>query len=179
MRLWLTGAAVAALSLTGIGMAQASQIFDTTASTCTGINCSSTVIGGTVNGFNSTHGSWTAEIFAPAGACLRLQNLSQGADLEIVAVAPDGSVFRNDDGGVAPCTLCSLVKINNTRNGWYSVSVNQFAGTAVQANFNLAFGQYNANNPNCATPTVPVSAPAAASGKAGGASPRPDGGPGL
>jgi hypothetical protein len=178
MRQWLAAASAAVITLWGAGASEATQIFDPSASTCTGTNCSQTVIGGTVNGFGPTAGPWTASIFAGTNECLRLQGLTQTSDLEITAVSPGGVVFRNDDGFVAPCALCPLVKINGTQNGWYTVSVSHFAGSPVQENFTLGFGRYNVNNPNCAAPTIPVAAPAAAASKAGGSSPRASGGPG-
>lgn len=178
MRQWFAAASAAIVMLWGAGASEATQIFDPSASTCTGTNCSQTVIGGTVNGFNSSAGPWTASIFAPANGCLRLQVLTQASDLEIVAASPSGAVFRNDDGGVAPCPLCPLVKINGTQNGWYSVSISSFTGAAIQGNFTLGYGQYNNNNPNCSTPTAPVLSSAAAASKPSDNSPRPVGGPG-
>jgi hypothetical protein len=178
MRQWLAAASAAVITLWGAGTPQATQIFDPFPSSCTSTNCSQIVIGGTVNAFNQTAGPWTAEIFAPTNGCLRLQGLTQNADLEITAVSPGGVVFRNDDSGLLPCPLCPLVKINGTQNGWYTVSVSHFAGSPVQENFTLSFGQYNVNNPNCSLPTIPVAAPAAAASKAGGSSPRASGGPG-
>jgi hypothetical protein len=163
MRKHLFGAGLLASALLAGASSSASafQIFDTTVDSCTGTNCGAVVLGGTVNGFSPTAGPWIGSIFGNAG-CLRLDVTSQGTtDLEIVAVAPNGSVFRNDDraGG----DLRPLVKITNAVNGWYTVSISQFAGTAVQSNFTLAMGRYSSSgNPNCAGATPPTS-PAAAS----------------
>ena len=90
---------------------------------------------------------------------MRLAVTTEGVDLETVVRAPNGQVFRNDDGFVAPCALCPVVKIANTpNNGWYTVSLSQFAGAAASANFTLAYSLYNLGNPNCGLPTAPVNA---------------------
>jgi hypothetical protein len=92
--------------------------------------------------------------------------VSQQADLEIAVVAPDGTIFRNDDTGLGPCPTCPLVKIGNTPNqGWYTVHVAQFAGGADFSNFTLFHGQYELNNANCATPTTPQDSRALATQK--------------
>jgi hypothetical protein len=41
-------------------------------------------------------------------------------------------------------------------NGWYTVRLAHFAGTAVEANFNLLASRYNAGKVNCAGPTPPA-----------------------
>lgn len=143
--------------------AAATQMFDASVSSCGTTNCSAVVFGGTLAGNGTSSGPWTAEIFGGANECLRLDVTAQGVDLEIVAVAPNGAVFRNDD---RPGSLLPLVKINGAQNGWYTVSINHFAGAISQSNFNLAFGRYNLNNPNCASPTAPQRVPAVAA-KAG------------
>ena len=130
---------------------QATEIFDPSFASCTGINCSSIVIGGVVNAFANSPKPWTAEIRATSGRCLRLDVTTQQADLEIVAVAPNGNVYRNDDtNGLMP-----VVKINNTATGFYTVQIAQYAGSVTEGTFQLAFGVYNLNNPNCAPATSP------------------------
>jgi hypothetical protein len=84
--------------------------------------------------------------------------LTGTVDLETVAIAPNGTVYRNDDGGGGGRPLNPVVKIASApNNGWYTVRIGQFAGTAVDANFTVAYGRYNAGNPNCAAATVPTS----------------------
>jgi hypothetical protein len=131
-------------------------VFDNSVSGCTGNNCSSLTLPGSVLAFGPSAASFVIEAFATSGQCMRLDVTSQDVDLEIVAVAPNGQVFRNDDQGGAG-GLRPLVKIDATpNNGWYTVQVQQFAGSAVGANFVLRYGRYNTGNPNCATPTEPV-----------------------
>jgi hypothetical protein len=164
------------LSATAVSAA-ATQMYDNTPSTCTGVNCSSVSFGGTLAGNRRSSGPWTAEVFGGANECLRLDvtAVEDGRDLEIVAVAPDGTVFRNDD---RPGSFLPLVKINGAQNGWYTVSINHFAGAILDLNFNFEFGRYNLNNPNCATPTTPQRVQGAAAAKAGlSAGPAPTGGP--
>ena len=88
---------------------------------------------------------------------------SEFTDLETVVRAPNGTVYRNDDGGIAPCPLCPVVKVNSTpNNGWYSVTIGHFAGSPVTGNFTLSYGRYNVGNPNCAASTTPLAGGGAA-----------------
>ncbi len=147
----IKGAMLIAMAVPVKGPAQATEIYDPSFASCTGTNCSSIVLGGIVNAFANTPKPWTAEIRATAGRCLRLDVIAQQADLEIVAVAPNGSVYRNDDtNGLMP-----VVKINNTATGFYTVQIAQYAGSVTEGTFQLAFGVYNLNNPNCAGATPP------------------------
>jgi hypothetical protein len=130
-------------------------IFDNSISTCTGNNCSSLTLPGSVLAFGPSAASWVIEAFASPGQCVRLDVTSQDTDLEIVAVAPNGQVFRNDDRSGSD--LRPLVKIDPTpNNGWFTVQVQHFNGIAVGANFVLHYARYNTGNPNCASPTPPV-----------------------
>ena len=155
---WLaTGGLVLGVALMG-GTAWATNMFGPL-NTCTGINCGARVIQGTVTQFGPTAQPWVAEIFADPGRCMRLAVTTEGVDLETVVRAPNGQVFRNDDGFIGGCGLCPVVKIANTpNNGWYTVSIGQFAGAAASANFTLAYSLYNLGNPNCAGATAPVNA---------------------
>jgi hypothetical protein len=133
------------------------DIFDTTVSTCTTLNCSQVVFGGTVHAFGPSANQWDAHVFAAPGECVRIALTSEFTDLETVVRAPNGTVFRNDDGFVAPCALCPVVKFSAPNNGWYAVSIAHFAGTAVEGNFTFTYGRYTPGNPNCAAPTPPLS----------------------
>jgi len=145
----------------GVVFAQ-SPIFDDSVSSCTGINCSSLRIPGTVLSFGPSAGNFVINAFATPGNCVRFDVISEGADLEMVVTAPDGRVFRNDDSH-GPCFNCPVVKIASApNNGWYTVHLAQFAGAAVDTNFTLLYGRYSAGNPNCAGATVPFSASNAA-----------------
>jgi len=151
--------------------ASATPIFDPSTSTCTDRNCSAVEFGGTVPGFLNAAMPWVIQVFATDRECLRIEVTSQEVDLEMRVVAPDGSkTWVNDDSTLAPCPLCPLVTVNPTRqNGWYTVHVGEFGGSSVQANFTLAYGRYNRNNPNCTTHVAPARA-----GDKDSASPAPD-----
>jgi hypothetical protein len=137
----------------------ATPIFDPSTSTCTGINCSSVRVDGVVReAFGEVH-PWVIELFANPGQCLRVAVTAEGADLEAVVIAPNGTVYRNDDGGVAACPLCPVVKVNPTpgpARGFYTVQIAHWLGNPVTANFTLLYGLYNAGNPNCAPATPPA-----------------------
>lgn len=162
--------AVALLALPAVAEAGA-RLFDNSVSTCTTNDCSSQVFGGTVTNPASNNDPWVIQVFAAAGECLRLRVLEQAVDLETTVVAPNGSVFRNDDGGLAPCTLCSLVKFAAPNRGWYTVQVNHFGGTASYSDLQIAYGRYSAGNPNCAAPTPPAFAAAERAAKSGASAP--------
>ena len=161
----LGGLAAAALTFGLTAPASAGPLFDTSSSSCTGENCSAVSVGGSLLAFGSGLPlPWVGQVFASSGQCLRLDVTQQGSnDLEIVAVSPGGVTFRNDDRAVGDRR--PLVKINGTTAGWYSVQVSTFNGSAVDADFTLAFGRYNLNNPNCANPTTTASAVAAEAAK--------------
>lgn len=153
---WLvTGGLVLGVALMG-GTAWATNMFGPS-NTCTELNCGSQGISGTVTQFGPTAQPWVAEIFASPGRCMRVAVVSEGADLKTVVTAPDGEVFRNDDGFAGNCPLCPVVKIANTpNNGWYTVSINYWNGAPVSTNFTLHYSLYNLGNPNCSGATVPV-----------------------
>jgi len=114
---------------------------------------SSAIISGTTFGFGPSAMPWTAEVWSPPGVCLRIAVLAQATDLEATVVAPNGTVFRDDDGGGANRPL---VKINNTpNNGWYTVSINHWAGAAVSANFTLSLERVPVNSASCLPGTPP------------------------
>ncbi len=133
------------------------RIFDPTVKTCTTLNCGAVVLNGLVFSFGPSADHFDIDVFALPSECLRLAVTSEFTDLETVVRAPNGAVFRNDDGGVATCPLCPVVKINSTpNNGLYSVTIGHFNGLPVEGNFTLRYGRYNVGNPNCAASTPPL-----------------------
>jgi hypothetical protein len=134
------------------------RIFDPTVDTCTTLNCGAVALNGTVFSFGPSADHFDVDVFAQPNECLRVAVTSEFTDLETVVRAPNGTVFRNDDGGVGACPLCPVVKVNSPpNNGWYSVTIGQFAGAAAEGNFTVSYGRYNVNNPNCAASTAPLS----------------------
>jgi hypothetical protein len=125
--------------------------FPTQATNLLGSTTSAT-ISGTTFGFGQSAMPWTAEVYSGPNACLRLAVTVQATDLEMTVVAPNGNVYRDDDSGGS---LRPLVKINPTpNNGWYTVSINNFAGNAVSANFTLTLQRLGLNNASCLPATV-------------------------
>jgi hypothetical protein len=135
-------------------LASGQSIFDDSVSTCTGANCSSLRIPATIFAFGPSAGVFTIDVFATPGQCVRLDLTSPASpDMEMVVVAPNGTVFRNDDRN-GSLDRRPLVKIGSAPiNGWYTVHISQFAGVATETNMVLLYGRYNGGNPNCAAPT--------------------------
>jgi len=137
------------------------RIWDNSLSSCTTANCSSLTIPGTVTNPSSNNDPFELQVFAGANECVRLEVIQsvQGVDLEMVVRAPNGSIYRNDDGSGGGVFANPMVQINGTPNpGWYSVSINHWNGVASYADFVMTYGRYNVGNVNCAAPTVPSSA---------------------
>ena len=123
----LFGAAIVAASLSALASsAGATNLLGST---------TSATISGTTFGFGPSAMPWTAEVYSPAGGCLRVAVTSQGTDLKATVVAPNGTVYRDDDSGGSNRPL---VRINGTpNNGWYTVSINNWNGAAVSQNFTV------------------------------------------
>lgn len=136
----------------------ASLIWDTGVDTCTALNCGAILMGGTVlNAVNASTARWDIAVYAAAGECLRLDETAMfgaGADDEMVVVAPNGTVYRNDDFG----SLRPRVVVNPTpSSGWYYVSIARFTGAAApEHDIHFRYGRYvrSTTNPNCASPTA-------------------------
>lgn len=147
--------------LAGPAIAAGQNIFDDSVGTCSGANCSSLRIPGTVFSFGPSAGQFVFSAFASPGECVRFDLISPphpAPDMETVVIAPDGSVFRNDDRNGA-LDRRPLVKIASApQNGWYTVRVGQFSGAGTETNVVMMYGRYANGNPNCATPTLPLSA---------------------
>ena len=128
--------------------AEAAPLLGPGGGTCTTINCQAARFRGVVADEGGFAVPFTMQVQALAGRCLRLETTQQDVNLEMVVVSPDGTTWRDDDGGAG--TL-SLVKIASTpRTGFYTVHLSHFNGVAVNAAFTLLVGQYPAGNPNCA-----------------------------
>jgi hypothetical protein len=111
--------------------------------------------------FGPSGGVFTINAFGNVGECLRFDLISPAhpaPDMELVVIAPNGTVYRNDDRNGA-LDRRPLVKIGAApNNGWYTVHIAEFSGAATETNFVMLHGRYNAGNPNCATATAPASA---------------------
>lgn len=123
---------------------------------CTALNCSALVLSGRINSHPENPliaSTWVGKIEAVSGTCLRLQVVTQEADLAMTVVAPDGLVFTNDSGGAGGCPTCPRVVVAAPKFGVHTVVIGRSGGTATEASFDLRVGRYSSGNPNCAQPT--------------------------
>jgi hypothetical protein len=115
-------------------------------------------VSGSVLSFGPTAGAWTVDAFAGSSECLRFDVSSEFTDLELVIVAPNGTVYRNDDRNGA-LDRRPLVKINGTpNNGWYTVHLASFNGAPATGNFTLLYSRAPLNSSLCSGSTTPFSA---------------------
>ena len=135
------------------------EMIDSAFSTCGTINCDTTSVAGFIGTSAPRIVPWTAKILSEAGNCLRVEMSfirAASADLEMTIVAPNALTrYRNDDGGT--CANCPLVKISPApQTGYYTVVVSTDTGAAADTDFHILFGQYQAGNLNCTSPTPPL-----------------------
>ncbi|MFL5258238.1 MAG: hypothetical protein ACJ8AS_00680 [Hyphomicrobiales bacterium] len=103
-----------------------------------------TVERGAVNAFtsNSTARPWVRKYFASANSklCLEVSQVSPFADLEMVVVEPNPRITVRDDDSGDQCTNCPRLAIDPTPDrGYYTVIINQFAGSPANADFILQY----------------------------------------
>lgn len=139
-----------------------SLIYDRGVDSCNVLNCGAVFISGQSqrNNFGDSI-PFTAEIYADANECLRLEvNYlvtkvpAPAADMQIVLVSPTGSIWRNDDSNYTR----PIVTARTDVKGHYTVHVNQSKGlppmNSVQT-FGLSYGRYIIGTPvNCPNPVV-------------------------
>lgn len=153
----LASSFLAALGILSAGQADATNLFNPNVSTTTVIDGASIELDGTLNDTFSNAQPWVAELYVGAGECARFFVTTTAFDAKLTVITPNGAIFRDDDSGGS---LRPLVEINGAPvPGWYTVQVAQFSGQPQNANFALKYGRYNFNNPNCGTPTSPLSVP--------------------
>jgi hypothetical protein len=139
--------------LLACGLANATNLFDPSVSSTSVLDGSSIELDGTLHDTNGNPAPWVAELYAGVGECVRFFVTTTAFDAKLVVVAPNGTVWRDDDSGGS---LRPLVKIASAPvQGWYTVQVAHWAGLPQNANFTLLYGRYTAGNVNCANPTSP------------------------
>jgi hypothetical protein len=129
-----------------------------TLQSCTTLNCGSLALPGRINAHPPNPklaNSWVGQFPGHAASCLRFQVVTENRDLAMTVVAPNGTVFTNDNGGVAACTACPRVVVAATTNGFYTLVVSNKGGVGLESSFQLRVGLYNSGNaPNCNAPTI-------------------------
>lgn len=150
--------AALSLCLSVAGSAWAGPNIYAIPSACNSLNCGATVLRANVLTSSSPGAGVDPFIIQVQGgqsACTRLDVTAQTADMEIVVVAPNGTVWRNDD---RPGSLRPLVVFPSSLPGWYTVQISLWNGATgspgVHYDATLAYGRYlGGANVNCANPT--------------------------
>lgn len=148
----LSTLAVSMLALMPAMRADATNLFDPTIAGSDTLDDTAVRLDGTLHDATNSR-PWTARVYAGVGECLRLFVTSTVFDAKISVISPSGTVYRDDDSGGS---LRPLVRVNNTRAGWYVVQVAHYRGLPQNANFTLLYGRYPAYNTNCEVPTSPA-----------------------
>jgi hypothetical protein len=123
----------------------ADLIFDPALNACTTLNCNAVILNGI--SLKSSFGdsiSYTSQVFAGAGECIRLDVFSESADMKMVLVSPSGTVWRNDDRSPGS-DLRPLITAQADVKGYYTVQINFWNGnqaTNTLQFFSLAYGRY-------------------------------------
>lgn len=139
-----------------------SEIYDSTLSNCSTVNCSSIVFDGVTNRNNVNQAiPFTIPVYSSGNECMRLDVTRQTIDLKAVLISPSGKVWINDDGGG---NSRPLIKANTDVAGWYTLQLYFYngAGPLGSNSFTLAYGLYNTGNLNCSSPTTPLNTSSAA-----------------
>ncbi|WP_028535678.1 hypothetical protein [Paludibacterium yongneupense] len=142
--------------------ASAGSILWTAPSACGTLNCDATILHANITTSSTNPGGsiepFVIQVHGSPQYCTRLDVFQQNADMQMVVVAPDGTVWKNDDR--VPGDLRPLVVIPAGVQGWYTVQVSLYGGRTtapgVHYNADLAYGRYTSTtNPNCANPSRP------------------------
>jgi hypothetical protein len=139
--------------LLAAGFANATNVFDPFVGSGNTLDGGSVPLNGTLHDTNGNPQPWVIQVYAGAGECLRLFVDSAAFDAKLTVVAPDGIVYRDDNGGGRQRPL---VKVASATQGWYTVQVAHFSGLPQNANFELLYGRFVAGNVNCSQPTAPI-----------------------
>ncbi len=130
------------------------NLYDPSVSSTTTLNGSTVRLDGTLHDTLGNVEHWIINVYSTAGHCLRLFISTTFFDSELVVVAPNGEVYRDDDGGGSNRPLIKIA--NAPVTGWYTVHVSHYAGLPIDTNFALLYGRYPAGNVNCDGATLPL-----------------------
>lgn len=145
---------VAALLLAAAATASAqTRLYDPTLSSCTELNCSSTLVQGSLLTYGGPYQApWTALVWVGLGQCVRVENVSRTGTVRILALHNQGELLT--DLGFADPTIPTWyaywdVELTGVYGvGWHVVVVNGVPDP-IETNFTLAIGRYPEANPNC------------------------------
>jgi len=152
----LFAAALFAAVLPTAATAQSQDSFRPNVMTCTTLNCGASQIVGQLNSYGSTINPWVTMVRGTPNRCLRLEVLTEQADLKMTAVRSDGTVYSNDDKGGSTCSNCPKIVIPGVAsNQYYTVMISNWNASAGEALFTLSIGEYPNGNPNCTGATPP------------------------
>lgn len=94
---------------------------------------------------------------ANIGECIRVEGTGATFDAEFTIVAPDGTVYRDNNGGAGSLPL---VKIGGAPdNGVYTLVINHFNGFPIaNGTVTFTYGRFSggAGSPSCQAPTPPL-----------------------
>ena len=149
-------------------IASAGSVIWTPPSSCTTLNCDATILYGNITSSSNGGGSvepFVLQLHSSSQYCLRLDVINQEeasggpADLEMVLVAPNGTVWRNNNRSATDTR--PLIVVPSGIQGWYTLHISTANGVAAlpgsHYNVDLAYGRYTSTtNPNCSHPTAPM-----------------------
>ena len=145
-------------------MVWAGSVIWTPPSSCSTRNCDATTLHANITSSSTNPGGsvepFIIQVHSSPEFCLRLDVFNQTAhsDLEMVLVAPDGTVWRNDSGnGLLPVIVVPRPPVQ----GWYTVHISAARGViappGAHLSADLAYGRYTStSNPNCHPATAPL-----------------------
>lgn len=148
----------------------AGSVIWTPPSSCSTLNCNATILHTNItSSFTNPGGSiepFIIQVHSSPQYCLRLDvtNQTAGSDLEMVLIAPDGTVWKNDNRN--PGDRRPLIIVPRGVQGWYTVQLSLATGITgtpgAHWSADLAYGRYTSTtNPNCGQfpgehPTAPM-----------------------
>lgn len=94
---------------------------------------------------------------ATIGECVRVEGTGATFDAEFTIVAPDGTVYRDNNGGAGSLPLVKIGGAPDT--GVYTLMINHFNGFPIaNGTVTFTYGRFSggAGNANCAAPTPPL-----------------------
>jgi len=145
-------------------LAWAGSILWTPPSSCVEMDCDATILHANItSSFTNPGGStepFIIQVHSSPQYCLRLDVIKQNADMEMVLVGPDGTVWRNDNRALLDKRPLIVVP-RSPAQGWYTVHISPATGVVLpnggHLNADLAYGRYTSvTNPNCAPDTEPL-----------------------